>query len=68
VGRFGYENAPHGFPVMTRQETGMVFEDLVEVRRAGAGAFEALYAKTTLGSAEPEQDVWAVTLEGEPIP
>ena len=68
VGRFGYTNAPHGFPVMTRQEMGMVLEDLVEIRKIGEGAYQALYEKTTPGTAEPEQDVWAVTVEGKSIP
>ena len=52
AGRFGYANVPHGFPVMTRQETGMVLEDLVEARRTAPGAYEALYEKTTLGADE----------------
>jgi modification methylase len=65
AGRLGHANAPHGFPVMTRQETGMVLEDLVQVRRSGPGVYEALYEKTTLGA---ERDIWVAAGEGGPIP
>ena len=46
-GKFGYQNRCYGFPVVTRQETGLYLNPLVEIRRTGEEGFEAEHGLPT---------------------
>jgi DNA modification methylase len=43
-GKFKYINEPHGFPVMTNQETALFLNELETVRRTAEGPLEAVHA------------------------
>ena len=53
-GKLKYRNEPHGFPVMTAQETGLRFMRIDTVRSAGPTQFIAGY--DPLGSIEPSPE------------
>lgn len=42
-GPMKYENEHYGFPVMTRQERELLFNDLIEVTQAGVNSFSVIY-------------------------
>jgi DNA modification methylase len=42
-GKAGYLNAPHGFPVVTRQETGLCLRAVEAVTKDGAGTLRVCY-------------------------
>ncbi len=43
-GKFKYTNRPYRFPVMTRQETDLVINEVNSVNRIGEDVFEAVYS------------------------
>ncbi|MCF8052526.1 MAG: site-specific DNA-methyltransferase [Desulfobacterales bacterium] len=43
-GKFKYSNCHYQFPVMTRQETDLMINEVISVAQTGEGSFEAVYA------------------------
>jgi len=53
---FKYANKPYGFPVMTRQETGLIFNDLLSITKDNAGFWVdySIIPQAEFRSAAPE--------------
>jgi len=43
-----YVNEPHGFPVVTTQETGLLLEVIADIRSAGEDGLEVEYKKAAV--------------------
>jgi len=45
-GKFKYTNDHYQFPVMTRQETDLIINELLDVHQTGTDSFEVSYSDT----------------------